>query len=241
MIWATNNCNDEDKFFMSSSSTRSEGMWRMKVLAWLKIVLLFLIISQPLYADIAQPTPESCEKNCNTQYGVELGISPSGIPAYSNCSSECVIFEANRFKDVYTGIKWQCVEYARRWLLTKQGVVFGDVVIAAQIWGLDKVTNPINGDVHQFDAMVNGTTKQPQPGDLLIYGKEYLGTGHVAVIVEINEKRQTLQIAEQNYFNINWDERFAREISYIIKDDQYWVLDKYLIGWKRVLNSGNTH
>ena len=206
---------------------------------WLKSILFFLAISHSLYAENTQPLPIQCKNNCTTRYGVELGISPAGIPAYSNCNSDCVIYEANHLKDIYTGIKWQCVEYARRWLLTKLNVVFGDVDIAAHIWNLEKVTNPKNGSLFQFDSMVNGSKSKPQRGDLLVYGKEYLGTGHVAVIVNFDEHGQTLQVAEQNYFNSKWDGNYAREISYIIKNEEYWVLDGYLIGWKRVTHSLN--
>ncbi len=136
--------------------------------------------------------------------------------------------------DVYTGIKWQCVEYARRWLLHEFEVVYGDVDIAADIWNLDQVTSPATGQSFKFDSIVNGSQSKPQRGDLLIYGKEYLGTGHVSVIVAINEEQSTLQLAEQNYLNSRWNLGFAREISYRQEADQFWLLDAYLIGWKRV-------
>ena len=68
----------------------------------------------------------------------------------------------------------------------------------------------------------------------LIYGKEYLGTGHVAVVVDINEQKSVVQVVEQNYSNLNWGNNFARNISYVNKSEQYWLLDAHLIGWKRV-------
>ena len=85
-------------------------------------------------AESSKKIPFQCITNCETNYGVVLGQSPAGVPAYSNCNAECVIFEPNHLNDIYTGIKWQCVEYARRWLLQERGVVFGDVDIAADIW-----------------------------------------------------------------------------------------------------------
>lgn len=221
--------------YQSECATRKLGHMVNK--KWMKSVLFFLLISHSLYAENTQSFPFQCKSNCNTQYGVELGTSPSGIPAYSNCSSNCVVYKANYIEDIYTGIKWQCVEYARRWLLSELNVVFGDVDIAAQIWNLDNVTNPINGKQFQFESMVNGSKQRPKRGDLLVYGKEYLGTGHVAVIVSLDEKEQTIKVAEQNYFNLEWGGNFARKISYLAKDEQYWILDGYLIGWKRVMHS----
>jgi glutathionylspermidine amidase/synthetase len=184
--------------------------------------------------------PQQCVSGCKTTYGDVLGVSPAGIAAYSNCDSDCVIFEPNRLNEIYTGIKWQCVEYARRWLLKEKGVVFGDVDIAADIWSLEQVTNPLNQHTQKFQSIVNGADELPQKGDLIIYGKDYLGTGHVAVVVVINEEQQTIRVAEQNYDNVKWNKNYAREIKYTSSDNHYWLLDGYLIGWKRV-EQLNTH
>jgi len=208
---------------------------------WFRWLFVFLTASNLAHANGAQSIPQQCETNCETRYGLELGSSPAGISAYSNCNSDCVIFEPNQFKNIYTGIKWQCVEYARRWLLHELGVVYGDVDIAADIWNLDQVTNPITGQVFKFDSMLNGSMTKPQRGDLLIYGREYLGTGHIAVVVAINEKQSILLIAEQNYLNTKWSGKFSREISYIKKAKQFWLLDTHLIGWKRVIQDINEY
>ncbi len=191
------------------------------------------VYADPLSKDIVEFSQE-CSTNCKSSYGNILGKSPAGVPAYSNCNSDCVIFEPNHLEDVYTGIKWQCVEYARRWLLKEQGVVFGDVDIAADIWGIAHVNNPHSNQTLKFDSVVNGSATLPQRGDLLIYGKEYLGTGHVAVVVSIDEERNTIQVAEQNYANTKWQQNYAREIAYINIDNRFWLLDSYLVGWKRV-------
>ena len=183
--------------------------------------------------------PIACSNDCTSTYGSVLGKSPAGVEAYSNCNSSCVIFEPNHHEKIYTGIKWQCVEYARRWLLHEYSVVYGDVDIAADIWMLSQVSNPISKQAYKFKSIVNGASDIPQRGDLLIYGKEFLGTGHVAVITEIDPKKQILRVAEQNYENMHWQENFAREIKYIKHDDQYWLLDAHLIGWKRVERRSN--
>ena len=203
---------------------------------FMQFSLVFVLLLVAVNLGEAKPIPEQCKTNCITQYGSELGKSPAGIAAYSNCSSDCVIFEPNHYKDIYTGIKWQCVEYARRWLLHEFDVVYGDVDIAADIWGLENVTNPVSHESYIFTSIVNGATSLPERGDLLIYGKEYLGTGHVAVVIDIDKQRSTVKVVEQNYLNSNWKGNFSREISYIKKHEHYWLLDAYLIGWKRILN-----
>ena len=212
-----------------------------KLLNLLVLVLAVVIAACIVQVGYAESIPPQCKTNCDTRYGLEIGKSPAGIAAYSNCSSDCVIFEPNHYKGIYTGIKWQCVKYARRWLLHEIGVVYGDVDVAADIWSLEKVTNPITEETLQFISIVNGAPHKPKRGDLLIYGKEYLGTGHVAVIVNIDEQQSTVQVAEQNYLNSKWEAKFARSISYVNRSEKYWLLDAYLIGWKRVLPNKLKH
>lgn len=201
-------------------------------------LLISLFVNTNAYADPlskdVEEISQQCSTNCKSNYGNILGKSPAGVPAYSNCNSDCVIFEPNHLQDVYTGIKWQCVEYARRWLLKEQGVVFGDVDIAADIWEIAHVDNPHNNQTLKFDSVVNGAATLPQRGDLIIYGKEYLDTGHVAVVVSIDVERNTIQVAEQNYANTKWKQNYAREIAYTSVDNRIWLLDSYLVGWKRV-------
>ena len=195
--------------------------------------LLLLFIS----AVSADELPQSCQQDCVATFGLLAGESPTGVKAYSNCSSDCVFPKPNFHNGVYTGIKWQCVEYARRWLLINKGVVYGDVDIAADIWDVTKVHTPDKAKTYSLEAIVNGTANaELKHGDLLIYGDEFLGTGHVAVVLEVNQETQMITVGEQNFNNDIWREKSARNIPYIINDDALWLLDAYLIGWKRVLN-----
>ena len=202
------------------------------------VIVIGLLLNMYVYGKSltgsAVDVSQQCSTNCQSRYGSVLGQSPAGVPAYSNCNSDCVIFEPNHLNDVYTGIKWQCVEYARRWLLREKGVVYGDVDIAADIWGLQDVHNPSRNQSLKFNSIVNGAAELPKIGDLLIYGKDYLGTGHVAVVVGVDEKLHTIQVAEQNYTNTKWQDNYARKIAYTRFDGRVWLLDSYLIGWKRV-------
>jgi hypothetical protein len=118
--------------------------------------------------------------------------------------------------------------------LHENEVVFGDVEIAASIWDVTEVENPTTKQKYKFDSIVNGAHAMPARGDLLIYSKEYLGTGHVAVITAVNSEAQTIHVAEQNFFNTKWQANYAREIPYTIFKDRIWILDSYLVGWKRV-------
>jgi hypothetical protein len=182
--------------------------------------------------------PPACRTDCATSYGEVLGIADGDVIAYSNCRAKCVIFDPHYKNGTYTGIKWQCVEFARRWLLTHKGVVYGDVNIATDIWNqIDFVTRVADGKQFQLKSHLNGSTKPPQIGDLLIYAKAFFNTGHVAVVTGVDLKADVIWVAEQNFSNQKWVENYARKIDLIEKGGKYWLLEAYLLGWKQVLLS----
>ena len=179
--------------------------------------------------------PERCTRECVENFGEKVGESFAGVPAYSNCQNACVNPAPNFITGVYTGIKWQCVEYARRWLLVNQGVVYGDVDIAADIWDLDYVHTPDKKNKFVFKGFVNGGVDTPQRGDLLIYSNEFFGTGHVAVVLQVDVKRTRVLVGEQNFDNNKWSNSYARAIPYVTHNNSVWLLDAFLIGWKRAI------
>jgi glutathionylspermidine amidase/synthetase len=143
------------------------------------LLRLLLLISTPwLLASCAAtavepagpPTlPAVCSSDCATRFGEVLGDSPSDVVAFSNCRPDCVVPEANTIDGTYTGLKWQCVEYARRWLLMNRGAVFGDVDIAADIWTeIDVLTRVSDQTTIPLVGRLNGSDRPPQIGDLLI-------------------------------------------------------------------------
>jgi len=177
--------------------------------------------------------PATCQTDCVSAWGTVLGMAPGDVPAYSNCNADCVVFEPYEVNGVYTGIKWQCVEFARRWLLQHKGAVYGDVDVAADIWdGIDHLNRSSDGRAIPLTTYPNGARQGPAVGDLLIYARAYLGTGHVAVVTGVDLAARKLRVAEENYFNEKWPGDYAREIDLVVKDGRYWVLDAYLLGWK---------
>lgn len=204
------------------------------MLRLLPVLVLTVAMGSPAPA---AELPAACQASCVTPYGKLLGQSPAGVAAYSNCSSACVVFEPNRVDGTYTGIRWQCVEYARRWLLVNFGVVYGDVDFAIDIWDrIDHYTNVRWDEKVPVENHVNGSGDMPLRGDLLIYAKVMFGgTGHVAVVTAVNEEKGFVEVGEQNFSNSAWTGSHARRIPMVRQEDGYWLLDAYLVGWKRML------
>ena len=209
---------------------------RISILALSKLYLVILLAAGFNVAP-AETTnndrPIACQTGCRSPYGTVLGQSPRGIEAYSNCQSDCVIFEPNRWNGIYTGIKWQCVEYARRWLLVNTGAVYGDVDVAADIWDkIDHLTEIKTDRLIPLEARLNGSTQLPEVGDLLVYAKAFQGTGHIAVVTVVDVDNGLIEVGEQNYNNEPWPDDYARKILFIRHGGNYWLLDAYLLGWK---------
>ena len=207
-----------------------------RTLRHLFFILLLLPLANSAFAnDVNKQIPLACRTDCVSPYGQVLGADADSVKAYSNCQSNCVIFDPNKWHGTYTGIKWQCVEYARRWLLVHKGMVFGDVDVAADIWNkIDHLTRVDTKKQIPLKSFLNGSTQAPRVGDLLIYARAFYGTGHVAVVTEVNLKKGLIKVGEQNYYNTPWPGNYARRISLYKKGNHYWLLDAYILGWKHV-------
>lgn len=150
------------------------------------------------------------------------GIDPNGIVAYKNNNST----EHNHYLGVFTGLKWQCVEYARRWLIINKGVTFESIPDASDIWTLDTVSLLSTGERIPFHSSSSGI---PPVGALLIYKKsEVLPHGHVSVVVGVTEYE--VQLAEQNWTGDEWQSNYARTLPI----QEGTIMNQDLLGWKYI-------
>jgi len=217
----------------------------------------------------AQYIPKECSRKCLTPYGAVLGTF-DGVPGYSNCNDNCINFDDDGvvftkndtgfIEDVYVGVRWQCVEYARRYLITKRHVSFESIDAAYQIFTLSclqDLTQP--NSFARFLGFANGARVAPQIGDLLIFAKTNEAPyGHVSVVAGIDLKKGYVEMAEQN-INTKWEKRnlYSRRITIFTKNGTYFVQDSAwnknvklnvfsqekaneVIGWKRVGEFGNS-
>ena len=97
---------------------------------------------------------------------------------------------------IYTGIKYQCVELARRYYLIKYGLVFDEVRMAKDIAHLHTIYSMENKRYIQWPTYLNAGL--PIVGSLLIWDitKEY-PQSHVAIVTKVTQKY--VEVIEQNY------------------------------------------
>ena len=141
------------------------------------------------------------KSNKQYNYGELIGTF-NGVNAYSNQQGLLNSDETNHYNGIYTGIKWQCVEYARRYLIVRHGITFSDVNNAYEI-PRAKFTK-LNGN----SVIMNNNVAV---GSLIIWPQYYKidgYEGHVAVVSSISAKG--IRVAEQN----NDDRDFDRFIPF---------------------------
>ncbi|KAG5464281.1 hypothetical protein LSCM1_00462 [Leishmania martiniquensis] len=135
-------------------------------------------------------------------YGEHQG-SFRGVVACSNRDDGYFSGESNYVNSlICTGFRYQCVEYARRFLLLTTGCVFDSCGRASEIYAMDHITHVETGTRYNLLHHHNdGTaTQRPEPGDIIIYPyhPQLTPWGHVGIISFVDDHH--VGIAEQNHY-----------------------------------------
>ncbi|MDX5630752.1 MULTISPECIES: bifunctional glutathionylspermidine amidase/synthase [unclassified Brenneria] len=177
-------------------------------------------------------------------FGTLLGYAPGGVAIYS--SNYKSLDPQNMPGDAsfrsyidneYMGHKWQCVEFARRFLFLNHGFVFTDVGMAYEIFSLRFLRQVVNDNILPLQAFANGSQRPPEAGALLIWqkGGEFCQTGHVAVITQLVGNK--VRVAEQNVVHqlLPPGQQWTRELKLAVKDGRYTIHDTFddtaILGW----------
>ncbi len=179
------------------------------------------------------------------KFGSVLGYAPGNVPAFSSdydSADDRELPDRHAYRSyidgIYMGYKWQCVEFARRWMYVNKGYIFDDVAMAYDIFDLTSVRVVRDNSHLPLKAFRNGSLRHPQPGALMVWdeGGEFERTGHVAVVVEVSA--EWVRVAEQNVGHKRWTAgaAFAREIkAKVAPTGEFWVEcsfgDATILGW----------
>ncbi len=195
-------------------------------------ILVAILHCSILHAE-EKPLPKECLTECTTPFGQELGHTTNKVIAYSNCQAHCVYPSPVEKDGIFLGIKWQCVEFARRWLFTEFGMSFPSIDFAYEFWGkIDHLVAVAEKKDVPLEKHLNGDLAIPERGDILLYGQDLAGTGHIAIILRVDRRKKEIYIGEENLENKAWPSDYARKVSYVEVKGKNWILDPYLIGWK---------
>ncbi|OMJ93645.1 hypothetical protein SteCoe_3343 [Stentor coeruleus] len=165
-------------------------------------------------------------------FGTLLG-SNNNVPSYSNGQLSYESEESNYIDNIYSGVKWQSLEYVRRWLIVSKSYTFADLKCASDIWHLSHIssTTDENQSIPLY-RIPNGGPCPPSPGDIIVYKRsENSPTGHVGIINKVNS--DSIEISEQNWDNNYWEGDHSREFILANLRGRNFLLDmeKPIIGW----------
>jgi hypothetical protein len=166
------------------------------------------------------------------------GIASFNVPAYSNKYGNCSRGGRHYCHGVFTGYQWQCVEFARRWLLKRKSCTFRDIPCACNIWAdvphIERVTD---GRCFRLRPVPNGSPEPPKKDSLLIYSRnQKMPYGHVAIITDVTP--DYVHIAEQNNLYHYWPGDYARREPLRFHNGGYYIDDEDPIyGWMEIENN----
>jgi len=181
---------------------------------------------------------------CATTFGTHIGYVEN-VPAYSNCTdkinSDFDNIISYNGKNIFSGTQWQCVEYARRYLITKLGVTFGSVKGAEEVFALKTVESIENGKKYKFKSFKNGlkctNEDEPKVNDVIIWARNTVDTpyGHIAVILKIEDCQ--IFIGEQNWNDVWMSPSYSRILTLNKNNNKCFIEDENytILGWKRVI------
>ncbi len=159
-------------------------------------------------------------------YGDQVGTF-NGVIAYSNGSATYNSGSHNTVNGYTTGLKWQCVEYVRRYYFVAYGLQIGAGMNADGFygngWGLTKAAN--------------GGSTPPVPGAILCSNSNT--NGHIAIVREVGPNY--IKVIQQNWSE-NSDDN-AHQFSMTVSNGTYRVNQAGSYSWQGWLmppNSGGT-
>ncbi|CAF0877489.1 unnamed protein product [Rotaria sordida] len=179
-------------------------------------------------------------QNTNTRvpFNEIEGIASTNVPAYSNEKSHSFRSGRHYIYGIFTGYQWQCVEFARRWLLIRKSCTFKDIPCAANIWtDVSYIERVIDGKHFQLRLIPNSSPQPPKKDSLLIYRRSNkMPYGHVAIITDVTS--DYVYIAEQNNLYHYWPGDYARQERLKFHDGNYYIDDEDPIyGWIEIENN----
>jgi surface antigen len=157
---------------------------------------------------------EAESKIVSKEIGKELDIY-KGVKVFNNGEDYVEDYGKNYIKDgYYYGLKWQCVEYVKRFYYDVKNHKMPDGLGHAKEFFDESVKQgEINKKRNLFQYR-NGESIKPQADDLLVFNDTHYG--HVAIVTEVTDK--DIKIIQQNIYGKTRD---SLKIS--VADGKYFV------------------
>lgn len=170
----------------------------MKKIKYFIILILFMIIVSVSYLIYKKITTEKIDPQ--TGYTIKIGSvvdNFNGVPVYYNGSVGTVIGR-NLAPDGYNlGLKYQCVEFVKRYYYEYYGHKMPDSYGHAKDFFDAKIQDGEISPKRNLIQYTNGSMSKPKASDLIIFGPTTFNRyGHVAIISDVTDEQ--IEIIQQN-------------------------------------------
>lgn len=163
-------------------------------------------------------------------YNTIIGYAPYNIPIYDNSKYMLVNIEhfgskGTKYENIFYGIKYQCVEFVRRWYIHVYNLTFESIDNAIDIIKLKHAINIKTNMKMPFIYIQNTLHNTPIFGDIVVWKaiNKYIVTGHVCIVTMVYNTSM-IEIAEQN-----GESKTGKRIINIHNND--------IIGWMRCIGN----
>lgn len=142
-----------------------------------------------------------------------IGIDYQNIPSYGTTAHSTNLqnfISLSNGNSIFTGLKWECVEFVRRWYIINNQVTFESINRAIDLVTISFVTSIYDQTRIHFHFKRN--YKLLYIGDILVFDvSEQHKYGHIAIVTRLDG--QFVYISEQNnnhkWDNINYSRKFT--------------------------------
>jgi surface antigen len=194
-----------------------------------KRIIWFLLIVIMLFAAV------KFSKKVNLNPQLEIGQkvdSLNGVFVYYNGGVSNVNGRNTSVDGYNIGLKWQCVEFVKRYYFEKLNHKMPDALGNAKDFFDAKLEDSTLNEKRNLMQFKNGSTSKPNVEDLLIYDGTLTNSyGHVSIVSSVGERE--IEIIQQNPGPFGKPrERF----SLTFLNGKWMIGNNRIFGWLRVNN-----
>lgn len=168
--------------------------------------------------------------NLNPKYEVGQKIDDlNGVAVYYNGGVDNVSGRKLTEDGYNLGLKYQCVEFVKRYYYEKLNHKMPDSYGNAKDFFVPNLKDGQKNEQRNLIQYTNPSKSKPKANDLIIYSGTILNKyGHVSIISKVNE--QEIEIIQQNPGPYG----SSREKYNLINEDGKWLIDNNrILGWLR--------
>lgn len=136
----------------------------------------------------------------------------NGVPSYRKINNDNNDNKENYnyVGNIITGIKWECIEFVRRYFVKRYHMIFVSVKNVYDMINLKDFFDFLNFEKVPLKLFKISDNYKPKIDDIVLFN--YEDTGHVAIISNLTNISNIVEICEQNWEKPWENKNYSRKI-----------------------------